>query len=40
MGSILSLLDLEDGDVAEEGALVPLAQRMDTLRSWLTEARP
>ena len=39
MGAILSLLALEDEDVAEQGVLVPLAERMTMLRSWLAEAQ-
>jgi hypothetical protein len=39
VGQILALLALEDGDVAEEGALVRLPARMETLRAWLAEAQ-
>lgn len=39
VGQILALLALEDGDMAEEGALVRLPERMEMLRSWLAEAQ-
>jgi glutamyl-tRNA synthetase len=35
VGEVLSMLALEDGDVAEAGALVALPQRMEQLRVWL-----
>ena len=39
VGQVLALLALEEGDVAEEGALVRLPQRMEVLRSWLAESQ-
>lgn len=39
VGEVLTLLTLDDGDVSEQGALVPLPQRMETLRAWLAEAQ-
>ena len=31
---ILALLALEDGDVADRGAYVPLPERIEALRAW------
>ena len=36
---MLALLTLDEGDVAEPGALVPLPQRIDALRAWLADAQ-
>ena len=33
VGSLLAMLALEDGDVAEKAAYVPLADRMERLRA-------
>ncbi len=35
VGEVLAMLALEDGDVADKDAYVPLPQRMEQLRSWL-----
>lgn len=35
VGEVLSMLALEDGDVAEAGAYVPLAERMQQLQKWV-----
>lgn len=35
VGEVLHLLSLEDGDVADVDAYVPLSGRMDQLRKWL-----
>ncbi|CAL8466948.1 g6484 [Coccomyxa elongata] len=37
VADVLALLALEDGDVKEEGALVPLSQRIEILRGWLAK---
>ena len=36
VGEVLHLLSIEDGDVKDTDAYVPLAKRMDTLREWST----
>jgi hypothetical protein len=35
VGDVLSMLALEDGDVAEAGAYVALPERMQQLRAWV-----
>ena len=35
VGDVLSMLALEDGDVADTAAYVALPQRMEQLRAWL-----
>ena len=35
VGEVLSLLALEDGDVADAGAYVALPERMQRLRTWV-----
>ena len=35
VGDVLSMLALEDGDVADAAAYVALPQRMEQLRAWL-----
>lgn len=35
VGEVLSMLALEDGDVADTAAYVALPQRMEQLRAWL-----
>jgi glutamyl-tRNA synthetase len=35
VGEVLSMLALEDGDVADMAAYVALPQRMEQLRAWL-----
>lgn len=35
VGDVLAMLALEQGDVAEEGAYVPVERRMEELRAWL-----
>ena len=37
VGEVLGLLALEDGDVKEAGAYVPLSQRIEALRGWLAK---
>jgi hypothetical protein len=37
VGDVLSLLALEDGDVKETEAFVPLSQRIKLLRGWLAK---
>ncbi|EIE26633.1 non-discriminatory gln-glu-trna synthetase [Coccomyxa subellipsoidea C-169] len=37
VGEVLGLLTLEDGDVKEAGAYVPLSQRVEALRGWLAK---
>ena len=34
VGEVLSMLALEDGDVADKGAYVALPERMEKLRAW------
>ena len=34
VGEVLHLLSMEDGDVKDTEAYVPLTKRMDTLREW------
>ena len=36
VGEVLHLLSIEDGDVKDTDAYVPLIKRMDTLREWST----
>ncbi|KAK9819489.1 hypothetical protein WJX81_001785, partial [Elliptochloris bilobata] len=38
VGEILALLALEDGDVADRGAYVPLPERIEALRTWAASA--
>ena len=38
VGDILALLALEDGDVADRGAYVPLPERIEALRAWAASA--
>ncbi len=40
VGELLALLALEQGDVAEHGAYVPLAERIAALRAWAASAPP